>query len=260
MSVFEENLMKGYTEHTKSFDYWCQKASTILGNITQCGIFEFDSLGHGFFLANRPDYGEDYLDKKGYLLDKDIYYSKQFTHRFKFEHGNRNGEFVFELSCPLIDIEYGFSYREAVDKETIRYYSFHSDNSEICNNLINNLEVFNKFLDCFRKENTGIIKKAREDKVNFAEIKEDYFVEKREIGRTDRQKINYFLQDMGLIEKGKEITYREWQCLILHKRGYSAEKTGDTLGISRRTVETHFDNIKKKLNVDSKSELIEYLN
>jgi DNA-binding NarL/FixJ family response regulator len=261
MSVFEENIMKGYTDNSTTFDSWCDKASSILGNITQCGIFEFDNTGHGFFLANRPEYGEEYLQEKGYLFDKDIYFSKQFTHKFDFDNNNNsNGEFVFELSCPLIDIEYGFSYREAIDHNTIRYYSFHSDNPDLCNNLINNLNIFNKFLDAFKKDNINLINKAKNNKVNFAELKEDYFVEKRHIGKTDREKINTFLQDMGLIARDQEITEREWHCIILHKRGYSASKTAEALGISRRTVETHFDHIKKKLNVSSKYELIDYLN
>jgi DNA-binding CsgD family transcriptional regulator len=260
MSGFDETLMNGYTENTKMFDEWCKRASNILGNITQCGIFEFDSSGHGFFLANRPEYGEEYLDQKGYLFDKDIYYSKQFTHQFDFQQENLHGEFVFELSCPLLDIEYGFSYREAFDQDTIRYYSFHSDDSQLCNNLINNLSLFTKFLQMFKEDNSALINKAKDNKVNFAELKEDYFVEKRHIGKTDREKINTFLQDMGLISKDQGITAREWYCIILHKRGYSASRTGEILGISRRTVETHFDNIKRKLNVASKYELIDYLN
>jgi DNA-binding CsgD family transcriptional regulator len=63
------------------------------------------------------------------------------------------------------------------------------------------------------------------------------------------------LRITGALDKDKTLTEREFQCLELYGLGKSAEKTGEILNISRRTVETHFNNIKTKLNVSSKSEL-----
>ena len=75
MDSFGKDLfIRSYTKHNKFFDKWCEKASPVLGNITQCGICEFDSSGHGFLLFNRPDYGEPYVDKKRYLFEKDFHY------------------------------------------------------------------------------------------------------------------------------------------------------------------------------------------
>jgi LuxR family transcriptional activator of conjugal transfer of Ti plasmids len=52
------------------------------------------------------------------------------------------------------------------------------------------------------------------------------------------------------------ITKREYDCLHLTLRGQSARAVGESLGISQRTVEEYLNNVKRKLGVHSKSELI----
>lgn len=53
------------------------------------------------------------------------------------------------------------------------------------------------------------------------------------------------------------VTPREYQCLKLLIRGYTAKRIGQHLGISPRTVEDYLNQLKSKFNVHSKSELIE---
>lgn len=53
------------------------------------------------------------------------------------------------------------------------------------------------------------------------------------------------------------ITYREFMVIEQLLLGRSARYIGETLNISKRTVETHIENIKNKLGVHTKSELIE---
>ena len=56
---------------------------------------------------------------------------------------------------------------------------------------------------------------------------------------------------------GFELTTRESQCLFYTLRGYTAEGIAQKLSRSRRTVEVYLDNIKTKMQCQSKSELIE---
>ena len=67
------------------------------------------------------------------------------------------------------------------------------------------------------------------------------------------------LHTLGALDKDENITVREWQCLQLYCQGKTAELTGEILNISRRTVETHFVNLKQKLKINSKSEISEVL-
>lgn len=81
------------------------------------------------------------------------------------------------------------------------------------------------------------------------------------------------IRNLGLLEYeshtlahicGREIdnlyfSKRELQCIQLTLKGYPAKKAAFTLGLSQRTVEEYLDNIKIKLGVHSKSEMIEKL-
>ncbi len=57
--------------------------------------------------------------------------------------------------------------------------------------------------------------------------------------------------------QGVHITKKQYECLTLATQGMTAKKIAMRLGISFRTVERHFENLKHRLNVKSKSELIE---
>lgn len=53
-----------------------------------------------------------------------------------------------------------------------------------------------------------------------------------------------------------ELTPREVQCLSFYMRGYSSRNIADSLGLSHRTTEFYLDNIKSKLGVNKRSELL----
>ena len=61
---------------------------------------------------------------------------------------------------------------------------------------------------------------------------------------------------MKIISESIPFSRRELQCLGLSIRGKSASKVALDLGISQRTVEEYLNNVKKKLGVTSKSEMI----
>lgn len=52
------------------------------------------------------------------------------------------------------------------------------------------------------------------------------------------------------------LSNREFQCLLLSIRGKSARLVGIEIGISQRTVEEYLNNIKYKMGVKRKGEMI----
>jgi LuxR family quorum-sensing system transcriptional regulator SolR len=58
--------------------------------------------------------------------------------------------------------------------------------------------------------------------------------------------------------KGKKVVFsrREIECLGLMATGYSSKEASKLLEISLRTIESHIDKMKRKLNVNNKNELI----
>jgi len=56
---------------------------------------------------------------------------------------------------------------------------------------------------------------------------------------------------------GLSFSKRETECMYFTARGKSAKEIAKLLGLSYRTVEFYMSNIKKKLKVNSKNELID---
>lgn len=54
------------------------------------------------------------------------------------------------------------------------------------------------------------------------------------------------------------ITEREKECLVLLSQGYTMKKAAVKLNISHRTVEQHLRNIKEKLKLSTRNQLVEY--
>ncbi len=59
-------------------------------------------------------------------------------------------------------------------------------------------------------------------------------------------------------EPGEQLTPRQREVLILIAEGLSNQEIGERLGISVKTVERHRENIMKRLNLHSRTELVKY--
>ncbi len=79
--------------------------------------------------------------------------------------------------------------------------------------------------------------------------------------QTDPVKPGYYadlLKSLGMekyLEKAFLLTRRERECLQLLLQGKTAKETATMLDLSPRTVESYFENIKKKLSCSNKGEL-----
>lgn len=120
--------------------------------------------------------------------------------------------------------------------------------------LLNNLELLNRFPRYFKNQARSLIQKMKQEGFNLRQAKGEAFSQVNPnclLSIANPQKIQFLKSIFPL-------TVREWECLELYKKGHSAQATGAILGISQRTVEYYFDNIKHKLGCLSKSELLEW--
>ena len=259
-----DDLLKGYTENYKHFDKLCEEAAPILGKVNQCGIMELDSTGHALIVANRPDFGEVFLDKKGYTFDPHFVFSKNFQDGMMALSSREEYELLYLNAASVygknFGVHEGFIWQEKVSQDIQRLYFFVSDSPDIYNDVVNNIEIFKRFLKYFREKNKDVIKIARERKVKISDSREQYFIDDTKKHVSKREQINSLLHTVGLLDKNKNISKREWQCIELLNFGHSANKTGEILGLSQRTIETHFNNVKDKLKVNRKSEILEIIN
>jgi len=122
------------------------------------------------------------------------------------------------------------------------------DNPGVKNFFINSRDMIENFIDYYYREAEEIISNAREHSYSFPGDKKEC----DELLYPDRfdDKINFGI--------GSEValTKREFQCIEYTSRGYSAKLVADFLNISRKTVERHLENSRKKLGVNNKLALV----
>lgn len=117
-----------------------------------------------------------------------------------------------------------------------------------------NLGLLLKFTRYFKREAAPLISKMLEDGYNLKTAKGDAFLAKEPIVPLSSLSPN----SIKFLNAISPLTLREQQCLDLFKQGRSAQATAAILGLSQRTVEYYFDNIKEKFGCSSKWQLLEF--
>lgn len=246
------------TKFENHFNNLARKAYPLLGELRRIAIYELDSAGNAFYASNRPDVAEEALDKEYYLYQANWQYLNEFNPRiqtFSTQFGHENSKvYQDKFKCTHVYI------REQTDKDTQLITLFNSTNPlTILDTLANNPSAIRKLLQFFKEESKEVINFHKNHKFNIASIRPNYFAKEDNPYKSDLEKINQLLHTIGVLDINKSISPREYQCLDLYNQGKSARETGKILGISNRTVETHFESLKTKLKATLKADLVEYL-
>jgi len=256
MSI-KEDWNRG-TKFENHFNNLAKKACTLVGKLRRIAIYELDDAGNAFYASNRPDVAEEALDKKYFLYQANWQYMSEFKPRiqtFSTQFGHEDSKvYQDKFKCTSVYL------REQVDEHTQLITLFNSTNpTMLINALANDLVSIKKLFKFFKDESKHVIDYHKDHKFNIASERPGYFATERDTNRADVEKLNYWLHTMGVLDKNKRLTVKEFQCLELHNSCKSANQIAEILNISRRTVEVHFVNIKRKLNVSSKYELSDLL-
>lgn len=133
------------------------------------------------------------------------------------------------------------------------FFTCKNYNESDCFHLLDQLHLLNQFAGYFKREAAALIDQALVEGYNVREVLGDLFFE-------TSPTVALLSEDLRAKEFLKTIsplTHRELQCLELFKAGHSAQATAALLHLSQRTIEHHFENMKNKLGVSSKWELLE---
>lgn len=125
--------------------------------------------------------------------------------------------------------------------------------SSDCYHLLDQIHLLKMFAIYFKREAATLIGRALAEGYNAHHVLGEAFFE------TDPTValLKDDLKAKALLNVISPLTYREQQCLELLRVGHSAQATAAMLHLSQRTIEHYFENIKSKLGVTSKSELLE---
>lgn len=128
------------------------------------------------------------------------------------------------------------------------------DNEKMLDFYLNNMRILNHFILYFMEKTHDIITSCRT---------EDLIVTqglRAESSQSENESVRQFLAQTSIkrfwIGDQEYLSRREVECLQYLLRGQSLKSIAQLLNISIRTVETHINNIKRKLGCNYKSELL----
>ncbi|MCK4608138.1 MAG: helix-turn-helix transcriptional regulator [Gammaproteobacteria bacterium] len=139
-------------------------------------------------------------------------------------------------------------------------------NKDLIGFYFSNLEILEHFILYFREKASKIIKEAEQHKIspNRDQEYQSFIQQNANIQHVDgteiltlSNKIQLKRYPISIYDKTTNLSSKEFNCLYYLARGYSQKEIGRTCGISDRTVESHLDKIKGKLNIYNKKKLIE---
>lgn len=225
-----------YIEDLKSFLQPLKKCSPI-------NYFEHSRIykdGRSFIISTAPEFLTHFLKNKYSRPSPEIY-----TNSGIFLWSAIPG--LYEFDKQLVDmfhfgIDHGISF-VSVHEQYIDICDFAASPESyfIANFYLNNLKLLEGFIKNYKEQFLSLIQEHEKSTFNIP------------------LRPQHFSKKICSYTSLETITSRELNCIELFAQGYTAKTTAKKLGIAPRTVERHFENIKYKLNLHSKSELLSLL-
>ncbi len=164
------------------------------------------------------------------------------------------------LLAAELSLHYGFFIVDrGLDCFRICYFGTHISKYSIINFYLNAVPLLERFINYFEYQARDLIEGYHQDdlislvnyhqKLNLEHINSELSFE---IPRLD-----FSMMQGQYSHNNKIFTDREYECLSLIAQGYTMKTTARKLQISHRTVEQHLRNLKDKLGVNTKNQLVE---
>lgn len=205
------------------------------------------------FHGNRADWKEFVIDFFSRTKERMVYshppekeYLDKNNYYFTWEHNLPKEP---QLLAKEFNINQGITFVERTeDYYTMMAYAAPEKNSRPLNIYLNNLTYLKQTLDEFKHEKKDLIKLLDANRIFPSYDQQD-------------ENLDKMFSDIGkkILLKDSYVTAREFECLKLLSKGASCKDIANTLKISPRTVETYFNRVKLRLNINSKKELIKLI-
>lgn len=135
-------------------------------------------------------------------------------------------------SKEMLGVEYGITIIKR-EEDGFGFYNLgtKSSNASIINKYVNNLNQYENFIFEFQHKAHDVLRAAKNLKLCI-----------------NSESIINQSKNLGYQYGNLYLTAREYECINYLTRGKTAEEIAIILNISRRTVETHIQNVKRKMN------------
>lgn len=247
MNSFQEVFSKLVLKKERSIKSICAPLHDCLGIPLFC-YGRIDSNGGFINLSNCPSELEVYYSMELFLDDPFIVHPRLLRSGFMLAPLAYNPEYIQKIFEKAGMESLLIILKSSEECSELFYFGLKKGQQAA---LFSCLDLLFSFTRYFRREASLIIERALREQINAKLIRGNAFLEMPTLplARKDPQ-IESFLSHIYPLSE------RERQCLELFKEGKTAQMTGAILGLSQRTVEHYFDNIKNKLGCNSKTDLL----
>lgn len=224
---------------------------------------KIDADGHYSVLLDRPDWAEHYVSNKFYLIDPYLRHPDVYESGVCLLQTNGTEEYqstVVKDGFELFGMDLGMLLIEK-SEGSVEFFSCSgsSKNGGIYDLYMSDLGLLKAFTQHFKQELQPLLMEMQKAPMFLTQLKgEDFFRKTPIVSKTNTDERHAFLKDIGLCEEIKRLSRlspREKDCLLCLIKDYNAKESASALGISQRTIEFYFENIKDKLGCISKKEI-----
>lgn len=257
MDTYVENKLDGFLSLTDHINEICRPLF-LSTTITVFGYLKIKNDSSLVYLCSRADWLKYFFEKNYHQFLTPTFLPELFNYGYIFGDAISNNQLIIE-ACDYFDYSHSFMIRSK-HKEHSELFIFaaEKENFAINNWYINNIQQLRQFCIYFKSSIEHLLKDIRS--INVPDS--DLTVEEQALDMMKSSEIisaDNFPKKILIMDGHDEqyITLHELQCLKLMSEGKSAQEIAEIQCRSPRTIETHIQNIKRKLHCSKRSEVIQ---
>lgn len=244
--------------YTIRYDKKIKKSTELLDknlNIFSYTYFKIENDGRFVTLSNNPEQLDFYYAEKYYLYNPYLVDPNLLKSGLVFTAMTKDKDYLDTVNTSLnrFKMDNTFLMLEKNEGQVEGFlFATKPTQKQATSNYLNYLDLLKKFNGYFTREMSGILGKMHADGFNLKTTKAAKFFERDDgLPLASKDKVSQdFLKTISLLSPQEE------RCLALFRMGNSAQATASIMGLSRRTVEHYFENIKNKVGCYSKWDLL----
>lgn len=246
-----------------------KKTTRVLREQLQVTYFTYHRIDHSgkyTVLVDRPDWAEHYVNEKFFLDDPYLRHPDVYESGFCLldSHGSDDHkERVFKEAGSLFQLDQNLLLIEK-STDAVEFFGFSGNQktARLDKLYLNHPWVFKSFANHFKREMRPVLSEMERDAGSLLDLKGNDFLSPAPVHPgLEPTTLREYLKVVGngkALGKIEQLSSREKQCIQMLLAGKSAKETALHLGLSHRTIEAYFENIKNKLSCSNKTEILHF--
>ncbi len=249
------NKLLNYIRLTSSEDVrsLCNEKLQSLGLTYFLYVIDYKD-GRRFWLTNNGEWSEYYFLNEYYKISHFESTNKHYI-TGHYLWSTLSGQEVYQNARNYFNIDHGVTLvNKLKDAYEFAHFGTTKNNSNILHLYLNHIDLLNQFILWFRDKGAALIQMAKDNMITLPTVetkqtKDDILNSSKDINiKMLMSELTPNKHCLSSAYNNAIITNREADCIKWLKQGKTANEIGELLNISKRTVDTHLENIKRKLD------------